>query len=105
MANQNFNTFGRVGAADQATFDAGLRAHMIRVYNYMASGVLLTGMGYDGAAGFAEIKRRGGSTIAESEETAVVYGMPKELVQRKGASLVLPLNKIAAQVKTWVART
>lgn len=67
--------------------------------------VMLTGMGYDGAEGFAEIKRRGGSTIAESEETAVVYGMPKELVQRKGASLVLPLNKIAAQVKTWVART
>lgn len=66
--------------------------------------VLLTGMGYDGAAGFAEIKKRGGRTIAESEETAVVYGMPKELVQRQGATVVLPLNKVAAQVKTWVAR-
>jgi two-component system chemotaxis response regulator CheB len=66
--------------------------------------VMLTGMGYDGAEGFAEIKRRGGRTIAESEETAVVYGMPKELVQRKGATLVLPVNKVAAQVKTWVAR-
>ena len=44
MANQNFNTFGRVGAADQATFDAGLRAHMIRVYNYMASGLALSGI-------------------------------------------------------------
>lgn len=68
-------------------------------------GVMLTGMGFDGAQGYTEIKNRGGRTIAESEETAVVYGMPKELVQRKGASLVLPLNKIAAQVKTWVART
>jgi two-component system chemotaxis response regulator CheB len=66
--------------------------------------VMLTGMGYDGAEGFAEIKRRGGRTIAESEETAVVYGMPKELVQRKGATLVLPINKVAAQVKTWAAR-
>jgi FtsH-binding integral membrane protein len=45
MANQNFNTFGRGGAiADQATFDAGLRAHMIRVYNYMASGLALSGI-------------------------------------------------------------
>jgi len=45
MANQNFNTFGRgTTIADQATFDAGLRAHMIRVYNYMASGLALSGI-------------------------------------------------------------
>src|SRR5260370_24740901 len=45
MASQNFNTFGRGGViADQATFDAGLRAHMIRVYNYMASGLALSGI-------------------------------------------------------------
>ncbi|NDH63158.1 MAG: Bax inhibitor-1/YccA family protein [Alphaproteobacteria bacterium] len=45
MANQNFNTFGRTGtAADQAAFDVGLRAHMIRVYNYMASGLALSGI-------------------------------------------------------------
>ena len=45
MANQNFNTFGRGGViADQATFDAGLRAHMIKVYNYMASGLALSGI-------------------------------------------------------------
>ena len=45
MANQNFNTFSRTGtAADQAAFDVGLRAHMIRVYNYMASGLALSGI-------------------------------------------------------------
>jgi hypothetical protein len=45
MANQNFNTFTRTGtAADQAAFDVGLRAHMIRVYNYMASGLALSGI-------------------------------------------------------------
>ncbi|UYN97999.1 MAG: Bax inhibitor-1/YccA family protein [Enhydrobacter sp.] len=46
MANQNFNTFGRAGGviADQASFDAGLRAHMVRVYNYMASGLVLSGI-------------------------------------------------------------
>lgn len=43
MANQNFNTFNRAGTADQA-FDAGLRAHMISVYNYMASGLALSGI-------------------------------------------------------------
>jgi two-component system chemotaxis response regulator CheB len=67
-------------------------------------GVMLTGMGYDGADGFAEIKRRGGRTIAESGETAVVNGMPAELVARGGASLVLPLDKVAAQVKAWAVR-
>jgi FtsH-binding integral membrane protein len=45
MANQNFNTFGRgTVISDQATFDAGLRAHMIKVYNYMASGLALSGI-------------------------------------------------------------
>ncbi|MGQ0581454.1 MAG: Bax inhibitor-1/YccA family protein [Reyranella sp.] len=45
MANQNFDAFNRAGAiADQATFDVGLRAHMIRVYNYMASGLALSGI-------------------------------------------------------------
>lgn len=43
MANQNFNTFGRT-IPDQATYDAGLRSHMIRVYNYMASGLALSGI-------------------------------------------------------------
>ncbi|HIJ94375.1 MAG TPA: chemotaxis response regulator protein-glutamate methylesterase [Desulfuromonadales bacterium] len=67
-------------------------------------GVMLTGMGYDGADSFAEIKRRGGRTIAESEESAVVFGMPAELIERGGASLVLPSHKIAAQLNSWVGR-
>ena len=45
MANPNFGTFNRPGAiADQASFDVGLRAHMVRVYNYMASGLALSGI-------------------------------------------------------------
>jgi two-component system chemotaxis response regulator CheB len=46
----------------------------------------------------AELRNRGGTTIAESEETAVVWGMPGELVKRGGASKVLPLNLIAEQI-------
>jgi FtsH-binding integral membrane protein len=56
MANQNFGTFynGRV-IADQATFDVGLRAHMIRVYNYMASGLALSGIVAFGLFSSAEL--------------------------------------------------
>jgi two-component system chemotaxis response regulator CheB len=66
--------------------------------------VLLTGMGYDGSDAFAEIKKQGGRTIAESEETAVVYGMPAELVAKSGASLVLAVERVAAQLSTWAGR-
>jgi two-component system chemotaxis response regulator CheB len=66
--------------------------------------VLLTGMGHDGSDAFTEIKRRGGHTIAESEDSAVVYGMPAELVNKGGASLVLAAEKIAAQLSTWAGR-
>ncbi|MBY0241327.1 MAG: chemotaxis-specific protein-glutamate methyltransferase CheB [Burkholderiaceae bacterium] len=63
--------------------------------------VMLTGMGYDGAEAFAEIRRRGGRTIAESEESAVVFGMPAELISRGGATLVLPAERIATQINAW----
>ena len=64
-------------------------------------GVMLTGMGYDGADAFTELKKKGARTIAESEDSAVVFGMPKELIDRGGASLVLPANKIATQLIAW----
>ncbi len=66
--------------------------------------VMLTGMGFDGSDAFAAIKKAGGRTIAESEETAVVFGMPAVLIEKGGASLVVPLEKIATQVKAWAAR-
>jgi two-component system chemotaxis response regulator CheB len=67
-------------------------------------GVMLTGMGYDGADAFTEIKKRGGRTIAESQDSAVVFGMPAELIERGGAGLVLPSEKIAAQLNVWAGR-
>ncbi len=66
-------------------------------------GVMLTGMGDDGAEAMADLRQRGGRTIAESEDTAVVWGMPGELVKRGGASLVLPLERIADQLSRWTA--
>ncbi len=66
--------------------------------------VMLTGMGYDGADAFTELKRRGARTVAESEETAVVFGMPAELIARGGATLTLPADRIAMQIQNWVER-
>lgn len=63
--------------------------------------IMLTGMGYDGADAFTEIKKLGGRTIAESEKSAVVFGMPAELISRGGASLVLSSDKVAGQLITW----
>jgi two-component system, chemotaxis family, protein-glutamate methylesterase/glutaminase len=58
-------------------------------------GILLTGMGEDGAEGMATIRAGGGVTIAESEASCVVYGMPRAAVRRGGATWVLPLGEIA----------
>lgn len=58
-------------------------------------GVLMTGMGNDGAATMAELRGGGGHTIAEAEESAVVWGMPGELVRAGGADVVVPLDRIA----------
>lgn len=58
-------------------------------------GILMTGMGNDGAQAMTELHDRGGKIIAEAEETAVVWGMPGELVRAGGADWVVPLPKIA----------
>ncbi|MFC7527181.1 chemotaxis-specific protein-glutamate methyltransferase CheB [Actinoplanes sp. GCM10030250] len=63
---------------------------------------LLTGMGDDGATEMAAIKEGGGRTIAESEDTAVVWGMPGELARRGGATAVLPSYEIAERLTDWV---
>lgn len=57
-------------------------------------GVLMTGMGYDGAASMTRLRHAGGRTIAEAESTAVVWGMPGELAKRGGAEFIEPLGAI-----------
>jgi two-component system chemotaxis response regulator CheB len=61
--------------------------------------VLLTGMGDDGARELAQLRRQGGYTIAESEESCVVYGMPRALVEQGGACEILPCPQIAARLE------
>lgn len=67
-------------------------------------GVLMTGMGDDGADAMVKIRKAGGITIAEDESTAVVFGMPKEAIERGGAEIVLPSDKIADAIIKAVRR-
>lgn len=66
-------------------------------------GVLLTGMGNDGADELAQLRRQGGYTIAESEDSCVVYGMPRALVEQGGACEVLPASRIADRIERLAA--
>jgi two-component system chemotaxis response regulator CheB len=75
---------------------------MTQVPGTQLIGILLTGMGNDGAAAMATLRARGGKTIAEAEETAVVWGMPGELAKLDGADWVLPLPRIADHLRTLV---
>ena len=63
-----------------------------------AVGVIMTGMGDDGARGMVEMKEAGAHTIAQDEATCVVFGMPAEAIKRGGAQQVLPLEKISGEV-------
>jgi two-component system, chemotaxis family, protein-glutamate methylesterase/glutaminase len=61
-----------------------------------AVGIIMTGMGDDGAQGLSEMKARGAATIAQDEASCVVFGMPREAISRGAADWVLPLEQIAS---------
>ncbi len=69
-----------------------------------AVGVILTGMGGDGAKGLLAMKQAGAFTIAQDEASCVVFGMPKEAIKLGGAERVLPLTDIASAIYTHVSR-
>lgn len=68
---------------------------MAQYYGAKTAGVLLTGMGRDGVQGMQDITGVGGATIAQDEESSIVFGMPKEAIAANAARYVLPLPKIA----------
>ncbi len=74
------------------------------VYSPNAVGVLLTGIGKDGAEGLLKMKERGCHTIAESEETAVVYGMPRSAKEIGAAVEILPSYQIARAIKNAIRK-
>jgi two-component system chemotaxis response regulator CheB len=69
-----------------------------------ALGIILTGMGADGADGLLAMKKAGALTLAQDRETSVVWGMPGEAVKRGAATEILPLQQIAARIAEWARR-
>ncbi|MBX9749688.1 MAG: chemotaxis response regulator protein-glutamate methylesterase [Roseococcus sp.] len=63
-----------------------------------AAGIIMTGMGDDGARGLLEMRRAGALTLAQDEESCVVFGMPKEAIALGAAARVVPLSRIAAEI-------
>jgi two-component system chemotaxis response regulator CheB len=66
-----------------------------------AIGIIMTGMGDDGARGIAEMKEAGALTIAQDEKSCVVFGMPKEAIKRNAIDKILPLEQIAPFVQKY----
>ncbi len=77
---------------------------VLSVFGKNTIGVLMTGMGDDGADAMVKIKKAGGITIAESEETAIVFGMPREAINRGGADIVVPSYRIIEEIQKAVKR-
>jgi len=66
-----------------------------------AIGVIMTGMGDDGAAGMKKMKDAGARTIAQDEKTCVVFGMPKEAIKLGGVDEIVPLNRISSKALSY----
>ncbi len=76
---------------------------VVEIYGKHTLGVIMTGMGKDGYEGIKEIKRLGGYCMAQDEESCVVYGMPKAIVDAGFADAIAPLNKISEVLNNSVS--
>ena len=74
------------------------------VFGSNTVGILLTGMGHDGAFGMKTIKKRGGSTIAQDSSSSVIYGMPKAAVDLRAVDKLLPTAKIPQTIQDLVEK-
>ncbi len=77
---------------------------VLEVFGTDTIGVLMTGMGDDGADSMVAIHQAGGITIAESEESAIVFGMPQEAIKRGGARIIKPCWDIASEIVKAVGK-
>jgi two-component system, chemotaxis family, protein-glutamate methylesterase/glutaminase len=66
-------------------------------------GIIMTGMGDDGAAGMLEMHQAGAHTLAQDEQSCVVFGMPKEAIARGGVDEVVPLGELPARLAAWLS--
>ncbi len=75
---------------------------LARHFGAAAMGIILTGMGRDGAAGLKAMHDAGGYTIAQDEKSSVIFGMPRAAVELGAASRIIALNEIGAVARTWM---
>ena len=78
-------------------------ASVAQQFGARSLGVVLTGMGKDGARGLALIKAAGGVTLAQDRATSTVYGMPKAAVELGVVDPVAPLSRMASLINRWVS--
>jgi two-component system chemotaxis response regulator CheB len=76
---------------------------MAVLYGPRTLGILLTGMGSDGAEGFRAIREAGGHTIAQDRQTSLIYGMPRVVAEQGLADYVLPIEEIAPAICDFVS--
>ena len=93
LLNQNENVNGHRPSVDVLMHSVALE------YGNRALGVIMTGMGKDGADGLRALNRKGGHVIAQDKESSVIYGMNKEVVQNGDAHEVVSVNDIAARIQ------
>ena len=75
-----------------------------RYAGHNAMGVIMTGMGDDGAAGMLEMHQAGAKTLAQDQDSCVVYGMPKEAVKRGGVDHSVALSEIPEKIMAFSAK-
>ena len=68
-------------------------------------GVILTGMGSDGALGLKRLRERGGHTIAQNEASSIIFGMPRAAIEQEAAEVVLSLEAVARQLMNWMGES
>ncbi|MBI3007496.1 MAG: chemotaxis-specific protein-glutamate methyltransferase CheB [candidate division NC10 bacterium] len=100
---------GRIRLTEEAAEDgfcpsaSRLFQSVADAYGRSAIGILLTGMGRDGVAGLRRLRDAGGVTMAQDEETSVIFGMPGEAIRLGAAEYVLPPDQIAATLRSLVS--
>jgi len=101
VTNSNGETVIRLTTRPEHLFVPSVSVMMdsvLNIYKERTIGVIMTGMGSDGADSMVRIKNAGGTTIVESEDTAIVFGMPGEAIKRGGAQIVVPIWDIAREI-------
>jgi len=96
LLNQNDSVNGHRPSVDV------LMRSVAREYGSRAVGVIMTGMGKDGAEGLRELHARGGCVIAQDKDSSVIFGMNKEVVQNGDAHEVVPVDQIATRLRAHV---